>query len=308
MAKPSSYGVLPMYPCKFHIFVRSSVLAAACAAFSLAAAAQPSTSPPPDHISTASRPDTATILGKLPPLPHGKSTVLGGEIRNINPVLDQFTLNIFGGRSMKILFDERTQVFRNGVRIPVLDLRPAEHASVETALDGSKVFALRIHMLTHLPQGQCQGQVLSYDPRSGALQISSGLSQSPITLNVPSDTPVVRMGQSTFSAGGRGAADLAPGALVRVRFMANGSGRGVATHVSVLATPGSRFLFSGVLIFLDVPNGQMTILDPRNHHRYQVAFSPSQFAVSGRLREGSHVRVQARFNGTRYIATSITIE
>ena len=32
----------------------------------------------------------------LPPLPPGKTTILGGEIRNFDPVRDQFSLQIYG--------------------------------------------------------------------------------------------------------------------------------------------------------------------------------------------------------------------
>jgi len=250
----------------------------------------------------------AAVVGHLPPLPTGKTTVIGGAIRDINPVLDQFTLKIFGGGSMKILFDERTEVYRNGVRIPVLDLGPIDHASVETTLDGTHVYAMRIHMLTHVPQGDCQGQVIGYDAQSGLLRIHEALSPQPVVLDVPAGTPVVRVGESYFRSGSGGMADLAPGTLVDVQFSANGSGHGVATHIDVLATNGADFIFGGVVAFLDVPNGQMTILDPRDNHRYQVSFNPSQFPISRQIREGSHIRVTARFDGTSYVATEITPE
>ncbi len=279
-------------------------------ALSAGAAAQSSISPSNASQNSAPLPDpqAAAVVGHLPPLPQGKTTVIGGAISEINPVLDQFTLKVFGGGSMKVLFDERTEVYRNGVRIPVLDLAPIHHASVETTLDGTNVYAMRIHMLTHLPQGECQGQVISYDPQSGQLQIHEALSPQPVVLEVPADTPVVRVGQSYFRTGRGGRADLAPGSLVDVKFSANGSGHGVATHIDVLATNGSDFIFGGVLEFLDVPNGEMTILDPRDNHRYQVTFNPSQFPVTRQIQQGSHVRVTARFDGTNYVATEITPE
>ena len=250
----------------------------------------------------------AESVGHLPPLPKGRTTVIGGAIHDINPVLDQFTLKVFGGGSMKILFDERTEVYRNGVRIPVLDLRPIGHASVETTLDGTNVFAMRIHMLTKLPAGECRGQVISYDPENGQLRINAALSPQPIVLQVPADTPVVRVGESYFQGGGGGISDLAPGSLVDVQFSANGSGHGVATHIDVLATSGSDFIFSGVLTFLDVAHGQLTIVDPRDNHRYDVVFDPSQFPVSEQIHDGAHVRVTARFDGRSYVATEITPE
>ncbi len=256
--------------------------------------------PPPDP--------PASVVGKLPPLPKGKTTVIGGAITSINPVLDQLTLKVFGGRSMKILFDQRTQVFRNGVRIPVLTLGPIHHASVETTLDGTHVYATSVHILTHLPQGECQGQVIGFDQQSRLLSIREGISPQPIVLQVPAATPVVRVGQSYFQSGAGGMSDLAPGSLVAVRFSTNGTGHGIATHIDVLATNGADFIFGGVLTFLDVPNGEMTIQDSHDNHRYEVTFDPRQFPVIHQIHEGAHVRVTARFDGSHYVATEITPE
>src|SRR5579863_3285059 len=77
----------------------------------------------------------------LPPGPRGNSTVIGGAIRGVDLVRDQFTLNVFGGRTMKVLFDQRTQVYRDGAKTAPRDLRIGEHVSVETMLDGTAVFA-----------------------------------------------------------------------------------------------------------------------------------------------------------------------
>lgn len=313
----SSYGMLLMPWCKVRLMVRFIAirffaLSALLPLASLALAQTTSTSTngavPTVPFSAPRNPAAVAAMGKLPPLPAGKSTVIGGVIRSINPVLDRLTLKVFGGHTMKILFDERTQVFLNGNRISVLDLHAADHASVETTLDGSKVFALRIHMLTHLPQGQSEGQVVSYDAQSGRLTLNPVLSQQPIVLQVPANTPIVRVGEKTFAAGQEGPSDLTPGSLVRVTFTASGTGHGVATHIDVLATNGANFVFAGVLGFLDVANGQMTIVDPRDRQRYQIAFNPGQFAVTPQLRVGSHVRVNAKFNGHQYIATSIAVE
>src|ERR1035437_1775166 len=61
-------------------------------------------------------------LAALPPPPRGRSTVEGGTIRSVDPVRDQLTLNVYGTKPMKILFDERTQVYRDGVKTPLSDL------------------------------------------------------------------------------------------------------------------------------------------------------------------------------------------
>ena len=108
----------------------------------------------------------AVFLPDLPAMPRGRSTVIGGSIRNVDGVRDQLTLNIFGGRSMKVLYDARTQVYRDGQKVALRDLRTGEHVSVETMLDGTTVFARSIHMLSKMPEGESQGQVVSYDPRT----------------------------------------------------------------------------------------------------------------------------------------------
>src|ERR1700733_119541 len=90
----------------------------------------------------------------LPPLPSGKTTIFGGEIRSVDPVLDQLTLNVYGARPMRMLFDERTEVYRDGKKISLRDLGATEHASIETTLDGIKVFAVSIHILSHMPEGE----------------------------------------------------------------------------------------------------------------------------------------------------------
>ena len=155
--------------------------------------------------SEGQRPDmksafTTADFSALPAMPQGRSTILGGQIASVDPVLDQFTLRIFGERPMRILFDERTQVYRDGTRIPLRDLRSEEHASVQTTLEGPNVFAMSIHMLSDVPQGEAEGHVLNYNPETHELTLGSSLSREPIRLWLREDTPVVRQGQSAFTS------------------------------------------------------------------------------------------------------------
>ena len=252
---------------------------------------------------------TAGVLPSLPPMPPGKSTVIGGAIRKVDPVRDQVTLKVYGGRSMKILFDERTQVYRDGLRIPLRDLRPDNHASVETVLDGTNIFALSIHILSRSPEGECQGQVLSYNPGTGELTVSAALSRDPIQLRVPAGTPFVRLGQAASSSATSGPSDLVKGALISVKFVADneGRGRGVASQIAILATPGSAFVFSGNVSFIDLHSNLLVLVDPRDDKSYTISFDPAVFPVSPNLHEGAHVTVTANFDGVRYVASAITV-
>lgn len=265
------------------------------------AQASPQNSTPPQTASP-SRPQ-AGAGSALPPPPPGKSTVIGGAIRAVDPVRDQFTLQVFGGRPMKILYDERTQFYRNGEKTPIRDLRPEAHASVQTVLDGTKVYALSIHVLAQTPDGEVQGQVLSFNPATGQLAISTAMSRQPIKLRVPTGTPVVRVGQG---AGPSDVASLVQGTLVSVNFQPGTRGQGIATHIAVLATPGSTSVFSGSIGFLDLPAKTLVVVDPRDGKSYKITFDPSQFPISRQLHQGMQVRVTATFDGTRYNADTIT--
>ncbi len=263
---------------------------------------QPVTGPQPDLRSATTTGD----FNVLPLPPGGKSTILGGQIRNVDPVLDQFTLGIVGQRPLKILFDQRTKFFRDGTIIPLRELRDEDHASIQTVLDGGNVYALSIHVLSRTPEGECQGHVQSYDPATGTLTVNSNLSREPIRLTLRDDTPVVREGQAAFTSGAEGKSDLVSGTMVVVKFEANGKGQAVANHVTVLARPGSSFVFSGKLSSLDMHSGLMVLLDPRDGKTYQISFAPGSFAGSDNLHTGDQVRVTASFNDGHYTATEIT--
>jgi hypothetical protein len=247
-------------------------------------------------------------LPALPPVPKGATTILGGAIRNLDAVRDQFSLDIYGQRPMKILFDERTQVFRDGVKVPLRDLRPENHASVQTILDGSNVFAVSIHILSQSPEGEYQGRVLSYDPRTGELDVSAAPLLEPVKLLVPANASIVRQGQSAFTSQSAGRNDLVAGTLVAVTFRAGQNGRGAASHITVLAVPGSSFQFAGTISYLDLSVGLLNLVDPRDGKSYEIHFAPARVPASGNVHLGESVTVNAIYDGSRYRAAEITAQ
>jgi hypothetical protein len=240
-------------------------------------------------------------LPDLPPMPQGKSTVIGGTVREVDGVRDQITLGVFGAKAMKILFDERTQVYRDGMKIPLRDLRAGDHVSVETMLDGTTVFARSIHMLSLLAEGECQGQVLKYDRSSGELLVRDLLSPEPIKLHVSAGTTILREGQETSSG------DLTAGTLISIHFQADGSGQNLARKIAVLATPGNAFVFAGNLVFLDLRSGLLVLVDPRDNKRYEISFDPSRLTLGRDVQEGRGITVTADFDGVRYSARAVTV-
>ena len=251
--------------------------------------------------------DAESASGDLLALPPGKSTVIGGTISGVDPVLDELTLNVFGGRRMKVFFDERTQVYRDGTKTSLRDLHANDHASVETMLDGTAVFARSIHMLSRSPEGECQGQVLSYDAGTSELTLSDSLSRDSIQLHVPPGTAIVREGQTASAPGSAGLSDLVKGTLISAQFQSNNKGQGIASRIAILAIPGDKLSFNGNVSFLDLHANVFVVDDAGNGQSYKISFDPAAFPASRDLREGVRVQVTAEFDGSHYIARAITI-
>ncbi len=208
---------------------------------------------------------------------------------------------------MKILFDERTQVYRDGERIPVRDLGPEDHASIQTTLDGANVFAVSIHILSGTPEGECEGRVLRFNPKTGELAVASSMSPETVKLLVPGNASIERVGEPGFRAGQSGLSDLAPGSLISASFESGAAHRNVATQIKVLAVPGAAFVFTGNISFLDLAAGTMVIVDPRDEKSYQVRFDSARLPASESLRPQANVTVTATYDGTQYVANAIAV-
>lgn len=179
---------------------------------------------------------------------------------------------------------------------------------MQTVLDGTDVYALSIHMLSRLPEGEYQNRVLSYDPGTRELTLSAAVSRQPIKLPVAVNTLVVREGQKQFTKQQSGESDFAKGALVSVEFASGKQGQGVASQVAILATPGSTFVFSDNIASLDMHSGSSILFDPQDAKSYQVSFDPAKLPESRKLREGDHLKMTANFEGTRYVASALAVD
>ena len=242
----------------------------------------------------------------LPPVPDGTTTIVGGTIRDLDLLRDQFSLALSGQRPMKILFDERTQLYRDGVKISLRELRPEVHASVQTALDGSNVFAVSIHILSVSLEGECRGRVLSFNPRTGELEVSAAQSPEPVKLFVPADASIVREGQFAFTSKASGRNDLVAGTLIAATFRPGQNSKDVASQITILAIPGSSFLFAGTISYLDLSMGLLDLVDPKDGKSYEIHLPSARIPVSGKLHLGESVTVRAYYDGSKYQAAEIT--
>ncbi len=168
-------------------------------------------------------------------------------------------------------------------------------------LDGTKIFARSLRISTQSAGGQTSGQVLHYEAGRGELTVRDALSRDPVVFGLDSKTAILA-GDRSVSAG-----ELPPGALVAVRFRSEAGKPAMALQVSILASPGSTFTFVGRVAHLDLHLGLLALLDPRDQKSYEISFDPALVRQNSNLREGADATVAARFDGTRYSATSITV-
>jgi len=250
-------------------------------------------------------------LPDLPPQPKGKTTLLGGKIRTIDHVRDRMILDIFGGGHMAVLFDERTHVFRAEEMGSLDDLKEGERAYVDTTLDGKDVFARNIRVVSTAPTGQGDGQIVDFDASRRELLLRDTLSPKPVKMHLAAGATITRGDQAATPA------DLQPGTLVTIAFVAGSEQKSnshgsddhqpLVSQISILASPGAMFSFSGRVSFLDLRRGLVVIVDPRDNRSYEVYLDANNRELSSKIQEGADIMVEARFNGTHYEARSVTV-
>ncbi len=243
--------------------------------------------------------DPASLLPDLPSLPPAKATLVGGRVEKLDRVQDRLTLQVFGGGKMKVVFDPRTRIYRDGVPASAADLRPGDRVYVDTILDGSTVFARSIRLKSTAPTGESQGVIVSY--RRGVLTMRDQLSPHSVTVRLSPSTRIVK-GDKVSSAN-----ELVPGALVAVKFGAQQDGHDLAREVAVLAVPGSSFTFAGEVINLDLRTGLLVLHSSTDRKTYEIYLDEAAGTVDDNLRQGAQVSVIARFDGDRYVARNVTV-
>jgi hypothetical protein len=243
--------------------------------------------------------DPASLLPDLPILPPQKASLIGGTVQKVDRVRDELTLRIFGGGKMKIFYDPRTHILRGDSQGSASDLRLGDRVYVDTVLDGGSVFARNIRLAVTAAAGKSQGVVVSYRPDREELVVRDQLSPEPIKLHLDSRTEIIQEGHAA-SAG-----ELVPGTLVNIEFASQKDARN-AEQVVILAVPGTNFTFSGRVTSLDLHVGLLVLNSTSDHKTYEIYLDPS-VPISDRLQLGANVTTIANFDGTRYVAKSLSV-
>jgi hypothetical protein len=244
--------------------------------------------------------DSNDPLLQPPPLPKGNPTLVGGTVSKLDKVRESVTVKPFGGKNMKIYFDERTHIYRDGVETTMLGIHRGDRVYVDTLSDAGHVFAKNIRIDGRGLLADARGQVVQYNARDGQLEIRDELSSSPVTFRV-SQATIIRRKSDPGSLG-----DLQPGSLVTVRFAPEAPGRGVAREVDIHAVPGSVFLFVGKVTFLDMSRGVFALQNRTDGRSYEIHFEPGAEAYQ-RLGVGDELTVNASFDGQQYQARNISM-
>jgi hypothetical protein len=234
-----------------------------------------------------------------PPLPDTKATLIGGIAESVDRVKNHITLRPFGGKKMKLAFDERTHFYRNGVETTFAGVKKGDRIYVDTQLDGATVFARNVRVRNEQEAADARGQVTSVE--GGRIGVRDNLSGQTVTFVADGNTHVIKNGQ-TATLG-----DVKEGSLVNVKFKPGESeNRGAAQEISLIAAPGDTFTFNGRITHLDMARGLLAVQNQTDNRNYEISFDPN---ADGRddLGVGEDVTVNAMFDGTRYMAKSLNV-
>jgi cold shock CspA family protein len=246
--------------------------------------------------SPAARRENRDPLLDLPELPNNKVTLIGGTVKSLDEVMNKMIVVPFGSKQkMLIAFDTRTDFFQDGKPISYKSIREGQRVYLDTMLNGSTVFAKKIWIQSSADSGIGRGQIVEYDPGRQLLTVRDELSNQPIKMQLTAST-VMKKGDATATA-----ADLVPGTLVSMSF---GPQRELR-EVTLLAKPGTTFVFAGRVTYLDMSRKLIAIDNRTDNKKYDVSVDAIAPSVLRQLREGSEVNVSAVFDGNGYAARSI---
>ncbi len=244
--------------------------------------------------------DPASLLPDLPTLPPTKASLIGGTIQRVDRVRDQLTVQVFGGGKMRVFFDTRTHIYNGSALGTTPDLRVGDRVYLDTILEGGNIFARNIRLARQTSGGRSQGVVISYSSGKNELMLRDRLSPEAVKLRLTPNTQVVQDGHVAY------ANQLVPGTLVNVDFEVQKDDRD-AQRVSILAVPGTDFTFAGVVTSLDLHIGLLVLTSQTDRKTYEIYLDPAAITVDDGLHAGAEVTTVARFDGSRYVARTLTV-
>jgi hypothetical protein len=233
-------------------------------------------------------------------MPPNKSTLVGGIAKKVDGIRNRVVIAPFGSsKTINVQFDERTHIYRDAHETTILGIKKGDRVYADTMLVGPKVFARNLRVVTTMGPAEASGQVVAYDQRSQTVRIVDKLTNTPVEFKLGKDTELrSKSGEATAN-------DIRPGSLVSVVF-APGQKGGEARQISVLAVPGSNYIFAGRITNLDLRSGIIDVDNQSDGKNYELHFPPTM-ENRGELRVGAQVAANANFDGRAYRTQQITV-
>jgi hypothetical protein len=234
----------------------------------------------------------------LPPLPQQKVTLIGGVVVRVDEVMNHMVFQPFGtNQKMQVHFDTRTHFYLDGKAITEREVKQGQRIYLDTQLNGDRVFAKTIWIRSSAESGVGRGQIIDFDSSHRVVTVRDELSNQPLKLQLAPNA-TIRKGNQAGSE-----SDLVQNALVSIEFGARRELRGI----TVLASPGSTFTFTGRVTFVDISQKMIAIDNQSDGKKYDVSVEAIAPSVLRQIRQGENVSLSTVFDGTRYSARSVDL-
>ena len=230
-------------------------------------------------------------------VPRGKTSLVRGVLKRLDPVHDQLLIRAFGGGDVRVAFDPRTQMLAGDQHAPFTSIPVGSVVSVDTVMDGGKLFAVSVRAGT-TTASELNGQVVRYDASKSQLTLRDPMSPENFSVKITSNSVLLNQGKATS------AQNLVAGTLVRAWF--SGTQRNV-TKLEVLAEPGHSFTFQGKVIAIDLRSRVLSLSNDTDDSIRELAIDSLDSASMGLLKENANVRILAEFGGERYKVRSLSL-
>jgi hypothetical protein len=250
---------------------------------------------------SSANPDDESPVLPVPEKPDGRVSLIGGTVDRVDQIRNRMSVHIFGGGSMKVFFDERSRIYRDGVETTQLALKQGERVYLDTQLDNDRIFARNIHIKTKFQPADATGQIVSYDSQRGEFTLMDRLSGRPVRFRTTSDTLITAKQRNNTKP------VLQRGALVNVKFAPGPQRQDVAREVELLIEPGAIVNFYGTLTSVNLRTGLLGIRNKSDDQLYGVHFSRSTNGLTEELQPGAEVVIESVFNGSGYDARNISV-
>jgi hypothetical protein len=116
-----------------------------------------------------------------------------------------------------------------------------------------------------------------------------------------SPTATIRQGVRVASP-----SELASGTLVSFTFVPGPEGP-IVNELSILASPGTVYTFSGQVADLNLQKGLLVLEDSSSHKTYDLFFDPDGRHATEGLNIGANVTARTQFDGKQYRVRDLTV-